>query len=302
LLTFSPWLIRNFAWTHNPVFPELMPLLGHDDFDSVQVQRWELAHQAPAPLQAVAARMGALWREVALGWQFGYVILPLGLLSLALAWRQPTAWRLGGLLLILTFFWLFFTHLQSRFFILAAPLAALLVAQVDWRRLQRRLGWHVERTAAVVGMLLIAVFGAISFYGIHSRVYDRYYGAGSANGAFLQVLGREDLSWIMLKAISPDGPIPDDVTLHLVGDARAFWYPLPMSRLRYRTVFDVRSDKPDIVQAWMGPTDPARRNWLWIDPAELRRLSDSYWRLPPIPQDVRAKRTSYLETQHPKPQ
>ena len=42
--------------------------------------------------------------------------------------------------------------------------------------------------------------------------------------------------------------LPKTGTIYLIGDARAFVYPIPMSRLRYRTVFDVK-DAPDIVQA-----------------------------------------------------
>ncbi len=55
-LCFGPWLVRNFIWTHNPVFPELMPLLGPGDFSPAQVTRWELAHQAPPPQQSITAQ------------------------------------------------------------------------------------------------------------------------------------------------------------------------------------------------------------------------------------------------------
>jgi len=45
--------------------------------------------------------------------------------------------------------------------------------------------------------------------------------------------------------------IPPDATLVLVGDARAFAYDRPMSRLRYRTVFDVNQrEGQSIIDAW----------------------------------------------------
>src|SRR6185437_7055240 len=53
LACFSPWMLRNMAWAKNPVFPELMPLLGKDDFNSKLVHRWEMAHQAQPAEQSV---------------------------------------------------------------------------------------------------------------------------------------------------------------------------------------------------------------------------------------------------------
>ena len=37
---FSPWFIRNFRWTGNPIFPEAMSVLGQAHFSDVQVERW----------------------------------------------------------------------------------------------------------------------------------------------------------------------------------------------------------------------------------------------------------------------
>ena len=80
--------------------------------------------------------------------------------------------------------------------------------------------------------------------------------------------------------------IPEGATVNLIGDARAFWYPLPMSRMKYRTVFDVDGKDPlDIVQAWEGRTLPADA-WLVVDPSELDRFEQTYWGLPPVPRWV----------------
>src|SRR5947207_8847902 len=43
--------------------------------------------------------------------------------------------------------------------------------------------------------------------------------------------------------------IAKDQPITLIGDARAFWYPLPTSKLHYRTVFDVRGTG-NVVEAW----------------------------------------------------
>jgi len=78
-----------------------------------------------------------------------------------------------------------------------------------------------------------------------------------------------------------------DATLILVGDARAFWYPIPMSRLRYKTVFDVAgAPGENLVDAWTDSLGDRRRAWIWIDPLELERFSRTYHPLPPLPSEL----------------
>ena len=131
LLCFSPWLLRNQAWAHNPVFPELMPILGHGDFNDRQVQRWKAAHEPRPDQQTFAARVDA-FRKAVIGvrvgpsvkfsietdaWQFGYLLLPVSLIAFGLSIRRPQSWCLmQALLLMLTVFWLGFTHLQGKIF------------------------------------------------------------------------------------------------------------------------------------------------------------------------------------------
>ncbi|HWE00874.1 MAG TPA: glycosyltransferase family 39 protein [Tepidisphaeraceae bacterium] len=277
LLAFSPWLIRNLRWAGNPVFPELMPLLGRGDFTPVQVRRWELAYVPPVEQRSIVGRAKRFCEEVVVGWQFGYLLLPLGLIAFVSSIRDPMAWGLLGLLAILTIIWLFFTHLQGRFFILAAPVSALLIAQMDWHKRE------------FIGVILVAIFAAVGWVHINLKLLDSVAGeVGIGN-----VLGMNDLSAITLKQ-PPLDRVPPDAPLCLVGDARAFWYPLPMSRLRYRTVFDVKSDEPNIVKAWIGHDGKRAGEILLVDPAELKRLSASYYGLPPLPAEVKAKNQRYV--------
>ena len=66
----------------------------------------------------------------------------------------------------------------------------------------------------------------------------------------------------------------------LIGDARAFLYPIPTSRLHYRTVFDV-DVKPgqSILEAWADgfAADAVRI----IDDNELARFARTYYGIPP---------------------
>ncbi len=120
---------------------------------------------------------------------------------------------------------------------------------------------------AIAGAALLAIVASVAWIGIHGRLTEKLYGP-DGRGGLSAAMGIEDLSWVSIRQVAPDG-IPPDVTLCLIGDARAFWYPLPMARLRYRTVFDVRNDAPDLVGAWSEPTRPGNKTWLLVDPAEL---------------------------------
>ncbi|HET6251121.1 MAG TPA: hypothetical protein VFE47_25775 [Tepidisphaeraceae bacterium] len=288
LATFSPWMVRNMVWAGNPVFPEMMPL-GHDGFTPVQVERFEKAHTPPPRQQPLIQRLETFNREVLTGWpadndsqssawQFGYLILPLGLVAFGLSVRRPESWCLLGLLLILTLFWLLMTHLQSRFFILAAPISALLIARINWRQ------------GAAAGVLLVAIFAAIGWSRVNARLLAKLYGTSEHDVGIVTTLGMDGKT--LYQMISPV-ELPDGGKIYLIGDARAFVYPVPMSRLRYRTVFDVK-DGADIVQAWVGEEKPSAGDYLLIDAGELRRFQQTYYGLPAIPPNVDMTRGPYL--------
>ncbi|HZL34313.1 MAG TPA: glycosyltransferase family 39 protein [Tepidisphaeraceae bacterium] len=290
LLTFAPWLVRNAAWTGNPLFPELMPMLGHDGLGDVQMRRWDKSLKPPPAQQPYSRRISRFAKEVIGGWQFGYLLLPLALIALGMSMRRPEAWFFAGLLLILFVFWIGFTHLQPRFLVLAVPVAALLAARIEWGRF------------APLGVLLAAGFATVSWIGVNDGLSALLYGSESAHrpgiiqpaGSF-QPLGARDLHWLTPEAVDPD-TLPPDVTLVLVGDARAFDYQIPMSRLRYRTVFDVAA-RPgqDLVQAWSAFDDiHTQVTWLLIDPGELGRFEKTYFGLPPLAAQGREERAPYL--------
>lgn len=263
LLVFSPWALRTYAWSGgNPVFPEANRLFKSDRFTDVQNQRWRTAH-APAPGQRpVSARLAAFATQVPRDWRFGYLLLPLSLVAAALARNRPHARLLMALVLVQLVFWLGFTHLQGRFFVLAIPTAALLLAQV-----QRR-AFAVIGAAAVVLQALLT----IGFVADHPRL-RLVRSAGAFGLDQLELL----LPPEMQEAIASGAPI------ELVGDAQAFRYPAPAGRLRYRTVFDIDANLAtgahELVAAWLGT--PRRDGaYLFIDPAELRRLSKTYLGVP----------------------
>jgi hypothetical protein len=282
LLTFCPWLIRNQLWAGNPVFPELMPLLGQAHFTDVQVARYQKAHSPRPDQHSISAHLSAGWNQIAADASYGYVLLPIGLLAgvigMARGFRvpsvparppeprtpnpEPSLLFLWLMLLLLVIIWIGFTHLQGRFFILAIPILALMIAHVNWGKWQ----WPL---AAV-----ILAAGAVGFAGLNGQLL-RWLEPG--------LLGVENFHGFLEQLVPPAAiqKIDAGQSVALVGDARAFLYPIPMNRLHYRTVFDVAaSSGEDLIHAWLGG---AKADLTIVDPNELRRLTRTYFGLPPLP-------------------
>jgi len=252
LIVFSPWLIRNLLWTGNPVFPEAIHLFGRGHFSIAQVERWREAY-CPT-----TSRMSALWMQIIGDERYGFILLPAAVIIAAVRFASQKVRFLFAMVAIVIAIWLGFTHLQSRFFVLAIPISAMLLAEANWR-------WWPAGMIVLVCFLLacqiVIVGGRLNHYlsdidGIH-------------------ILGVENLAGIA----GPDPTtISPDTHIDLVGDARPFLYPYPSSRLTYRTVFDVGSSG-NVIQDWTGRPDIPPHHLLVIDPAELTRLHRTYYQI-----------------------
>jgi hypothetical protein len=256
LLALSPWLIRNWKWTGNPVFPEAMSVLGQAHFSNVQVERWREAYWPDKDHRSIGGRVSALWTQVIVDQRFGAFLIPLGCAAAILARKNRAALCLVILLLMQTAFWLCFTHLQSRFMVIAIPITALLIAQCE----------------QITGVTL-AIAVTMSCFSVTTLIQKM--------GRFLKmdhntaaIIGRENLEGFRLLDTRQ---LKDDASVDLVGDACAFWYQIPMSRLHYKTVFDVDTSDPNqsIEQAWLAgmPKDAL----VWPDVDELKRFARTYY-------------------------
>ncbi len=263
LLTFSPWLIRNVCWAGNPVFPEAASILGKGHFTDVQVERWARAHRATPDKQSLVARVKAAGVEIGEDWRYGYVVLPIGLAAGLTTIRRRGSITLLTLFGAMLLFWLGFTHLQSRFFVLSIPVAALLISLVPWR------WWPI----AVAGVLLAP------YVMLWSRCAEELQKTP---------LAIEDVHELVPLLCGGNDAVANQIRsanrISLIGDAKAFWYATPRGGLRYRTVFDVTGG-PDtsVIDAWTAGALPGDGNDLIIiDAGELDRMAKTYWGIPPL--------------------
>jgi hypothetical protein len=262
LLVYSPWLIRNYVWVGNPVFPEEMKLLGRGHFSDVQVERWHEAYLPDREHRGAIGAMRGLWEQVTGDWRYGFVVFPLGVAAIVMGRRNRVVVCWAVLLAFQVVFWVCFTHLQSRFMVIVIPIVALLVAQIEnWK-------WTVVCAAFGVVISLLSV-------GMLIEKLERYLELDRKAA----VIGRENLTGF---ALFDTRNLKDGESLDLVGDASAFWYQIPMSRLHYKTVFDVDTSDSNqtIEEAWLKGM-PTRDAVVWRDVDELKRFSRTYFGIRP---------------------
>ena len=262
ILALSPWLIRDWKWTGNPVFPEAMSILGNAHFSPVQAERWRQAYWPDVKYRSAQGHLRALWNELLWDWRYGYVLFPLGIAAFALGVRKRAIVALGTLLLFQIVFWLFFTHLQSRFMVMAIPIIALMVAQIEvraWLPLCAAAGLAMAVRSSVMLVDKLAHYLEID----HDKV---------------ALIGRENLEGFRLLDTRQ---LKVGQSVDLIGDACAFWYQIPMSRLNYKTVFDVDTSDPNqsIDQAWLAGMP--KNAVVWRDRKELERFAATYYGIKP---------------------
>jgi hypothetical protein len=257
LLLVSPWLIRNWTWTGNPVFPLALNVLGPGHFTPKQVERFTVAHKAPPRQASVGGRFQALDAEIIRNAKFGYVLWGLMLASTVLAWRDPRARMLICAFACIVIVWLLATHLIGRFFVMAIPIALCAIALPSERALR------IAGAAALPFVLIFATLGYMQ------PLLDR----------FLPLADQGLYGMVDIKSIDP--PILDswrmtDQPLYKVGDAQAYQLQAAPGMVKYRSPFDVDDSVGDGLQAWLGKDVDRAKVWILIDPPELQRLHDTY--------------------------
>jgi hypothetical protein len=265
LLILSPWLLRNFFWATNPLFPIAMNLLGRAHFTIEQVARFRQAHSPTPTQQSLTARLTILWTDVITHWQFGFILFPVAAFAVITNLKSRRTQSLLSAAAVILIVWIGFTHLIPRFLVQLIPLAALLIGSIPVRKFQLSL---------VLIALLAAPLGWLNIFTPLTRI--------TADPIRSALIGREDLSFMIPDTLADMKDTQKQIAL--IGDAGAFLYQIPMSRLHYKTVFDLPANTTDPIQAWAGEEAKNNPNWiLVINPTEIARLHKTYLDVPPLP-------------------
>jgi hypothetical protein len=268
LLVLSPWLLRNFFWATNPIFPIAMNLLGRAHFTLEQVARFRQAHSPTPNQQSLTARLTILWTDVIAHWQFGFILFPAAALAVLLKLKDRRTQALLAAAAVILIVWIGFTHLLPRFLVQLIPLAAVLIGSIQARKLQ-------------LPFVLLALLAApLSWFAISAPLTR--ITADPDRSKLL--IGPEDLSFMTPDALADMKDTQKQIAL--IGDAGAFLYQIPMTRLHYKTVFDLPANTTDPIQAWAGLDAKKNPNWiLVINPTEIARLHKTYLDVPALPPD-----------------
>ncbi|MEK6677007.1 MAG: hypothetical protein AABZ47_15315 [Planctomycetota bacterium] len=285
LLTFSPWLIKNYAFTGNPVFP----LANHffqahpQGWGDEEQFRWDRGHSPKIEEQTLARRLELAWdHTLADPYQrFGPLIflLAIGGLFFRKLFRVDVCLMIT--LLIQLAVWLFATHLYARFavvmlipLILLAGRSVLRVPSPDTGDTEQQ-----PRPSHPAVTVKKAAFAAFIFLGLvwnftfAARLHHKESLPGTGPNVFTdgQVPGFEYLGFI-------NHNLPQDAKLLLIGDARPFYIE---RNVDYWVVFNrhpfvdqlVSTRSPDEIADWL---HQQRYTHVLVHWPELQRLSQTY--------------------------
>lgn len=234
------WGLRNFTWTGNPLFPMAMQWLGAGHWTEQQAQRFA-EHLAPT-LPLVQRIQRLLSSDFGLAHQqFGYLVWPAALLGAAIGLRRRAYRRYTAAVLVMTAvqlsFWLFFTHLQSRFLIpLLLPASMLIGSAIE----------AVRFRGMAMGMATGLVFW------LTALGYGQYYTKDGQAALFIDgvPLYRD---WV--EPYRTVNALPPGSKVYSEGFSTPFYVVTPMT---YHTVWDSSPLGPALRRG--GPAEAAR--WL----------------------------------------
>lgn len=300
----SPYLVRNAAWTGNPVFPFAGSVLGYGHWDEARAARWDAAHMPDEPW---ADRLRAVWRQAVGNTGYGawggretpresrniarfaqegglpvlWLVAGAGLVC-GLAKRE-TRWLsaiLGCVLLGQLIWWLTMTHLQSRFLIVAVVAlcagSGLLFGSLGQRSIGPRLNLG-GLSAVVVGVVLAVV--ALTTTWSQTTTLNTPDGQHVQAPLWFLVDGLPEPHGLGAMQPHPLNALPADAEVMVVGNNQSLFY---VERdMVYASAFDA-SPITALLPPKDGPDELARRlradgiTHLWLGYSELDRLHATY--------------------------
>ncbi|MEE9130121.1 MAG: hypothetical protein V3T84_08890 [Phycisphaerales bacterium] len=314
-----PYLLRNWIYSDNPVFPFMTEIFGSAHWSQDQVGNWIAGHVSEA---ALGPRLIELWNQL---WRFGlgpnpsppepwspqWSLLPwLAAAGLMFCLTIPSVRRVTlKLTVILTaqiLFWLALTHLKSRFLLVGVVGATLSVAValgLILPALQSRIGARGAR--ALLAALLLAWSGVPVIIYAAERGGAPAASIGQASlmtGENLSEPQRIELAHNASPAVYLNHLLPDGARTLLVGEARPLYY---QADIAYQTTWD-RGPLSQIMRAF--PSQP--NHWadelrgqgfthLLVSDEMLQRWAASKWNDPNLTvQKVRAFAAQYCDVEY----
>ncbi len=297
LIVLLPYLVRNWAYAGNPIFPFATGVLGLGHWTQQQADIWNAGHTICG---SAMHRLAEAWNQFlryGIGpspypdepWAPQWSILPwLTALGIAAGCASPRLRRItiqiAVVLIAQLAFWLIFTHIKSRFMLPAAVPAALgvgigLGAVID--RLRTTPAKPV--LAAALGAIAIAWCCVPIVVFRHERD-----GAPAHHVGWVDVITGDGLSSSQRRELADHSPIiminhilPADAKVLLVGDATPLYY---RRDVVYQTTWDrgplsrlMRQEGDD---AWLNGLSEQGFTHLLVEPTMLEVWEDSLWNDP----------------------
>jgi len=314
LLALSPYFMRNVIETGNPVFPFATGVFGLGQFTPEQAQIWAAGH---AGAGGIDHKLSELWNQFArfgIGpspsadepWLAQWSILPwLGMLGLgvAIARRSKSAFVSISLVVMLALqmaFWLFFTHLKSRFMLPSVvPLSlgiglgvATLLGHFEGRNTGNPLDRPPpgNRVLGSVGVVLALAWCMVPVFIFAGEPQSNMAAPAARVGRIDFITGeafakhdREQLAGV--SHVIAINNLPSDAHTLLIGEASPFYL---AGHITYQTTWDrgpmshVMREYPDNPQQWIAALREQGFTHLFVNSAMLERWERAGWNDPLI--------------------
>jgi len=297
LLPFAPWLVRNAAYTGNPVFPLATGALGRAHWSAESQRRWSHGHgpetRPPVPVppgwrpSVHRTRPDRLLYDMLLSERFGQIAMVLvaaGICVLFASRGPPDRWEwsLAGVLVLQVLAWTFLTHqMPARFVVPAIVPIALLAGGALGRFSRVEVNpFHREAIRPAHGPWGMAPAGAIFIFAVAINLYV------AANTLRIDGYGRPippipPLAGSTIIKVPPydqAAGLPAGSRILLVGDSRGFYFP---PGTLYATAFDPHP-LADMLRRGLtgekliGELRAMEVTHVWVNWREIWRLAATY--------------------------
>lgn len=296
-IALAPYLIRNTIYTANPVFPFASSIFGSGHWTTEQITRWSNAHK-PDPLQytSITSKLNALWQQGPMHTQCAALWF-LAAISAIPAIINRTTRKITSLLLLLIFlqliFWLFFTHLQSRFLIpVTVPLTIIIALGLHNLLPGNNTAKSTKNTSYIItAIICIIITSAMGFWTAH-LFQKQHMGMPTTRIDNLNIMTGAGLSEQNIKSLAGKSPYvylnypmrTSKNNIYLIGESTPF-YIFNSIPIIWHTTWDTSPlgvlirKYPEQPTKWVSELhNKLNIDYLLVNFSELNRLSNKdHW-------------------------